>query len=68
MHAKYLKEQCKEVGERLIPIVSISRIKSNRHKLKQRRFHLNVGKDYCTQYLHTLPIGLVESLEIFETC
>jgi len=48
--------------------------RGNRHKLKQRKFHLNMRKNFftlrVTQRWNRLPRGVVEtlSLEIFKTC
>ncbi|PKU41379.1 hypothetical protein llap_8310 [Limosa lapponica baueri] len=43
---KYLKGICQEDGVRLFSVVSGNRTRRNRHKLEQKKFHLNMRKNY----------------------
>ena len=70
---KYVKGDCKEDGARLISVVASDRTRGNGHKLKHRKFCLNIRKHFFTvqgtERWHRVPQDVVESpsLEIFKS-
>jgi len=69
---KYLKGGCQEDGGKLFSVVPSNRTRGNRHKLKHRKFRLNMRKNFFTLRVtkpwNRLPSRVVESpsLEIFK--
>jgi len=70
---KYLKCGCQKDGDRLFSVTPSNRTRSNRHTLKQKKFQLNMRKNFfplrVTEHWNRLPREVVESpsLEILKT-
>jgi len=71
---KYLKVGCQEDEARLFSVVPSDRTRGNGHRLKQRKFQLNMRKNFfplrVMEPWTRLPREVVDSpsLEIFKTC
>ena len=70
---KYLKGECQQEGARPFSVVPSDRTRGNGHRLKHRKFSLDMRKNFfpvrVTEPWNRLPREVVESpsLEIFET-
>ena len=66
---KYLTEECEEYRATLFSLVSSNRTSSNRHRLKYRKFQLNIRKSFLIARRDQVARDLEgsPSVEIFKT-
>jgi len=69
---KHLKGGCEENGSRVFSVVPSNRTRGNEHKLKHKKFLLNMKKNFplrVTEHWNRLPREVVDSpsLDIFKT-
>ena len=69
---KYLKGRCQEDGARLFSVVPSDRTRGNGHKLENRKFHLNMRKDFftlrVTEDRNQLPVSFSGDIQNLPGC